>query len=131
MPLPVTSLWPIGGSAGASAAGAAASGASGVLALSPTAVALAAALILVQALVSVKYHLGLHTQLAVAAVRCVLQLSVLGYVLGERRAGAGCGGKRVRTRRGGAARGAASSVLSALLSPPSSPPSPLPAPSLS
>ncbi|GBF92795.1 ABC transporter permease [Raphidocelis subcapitata] len=53
----------------------------GVLALSPLAVALAAALIAVQALVSLRFRLGLHTQLAVAAVRCVLQLSVLGYIL--------------------------------------------------
>ncbi|KAI8474099.1 MAG: hypothetical protein J3K34DRAFT_408830 [Monoraphidium minutum] len=65
-------------SGGASGGGAATGG---VLSLSPVAVALAAALIVVQALVSLRFNLGLHTQLAVAAVRCVLQLSVLGYVL--------------------------------------------------
>lgn len=58
-------------------------GSGGVLSLSPVAVALAAALIVVQALVSLRFSLGLHTQLAVAAARCVVQLSVLGYVLGE------------------------------------------------
>lgn len=62
------------------AAGEPASG--GVLELSYSAVALAAALIAVQALASVKFHLGLHTQLAIAAVRCVVQLGILGgYVL--------------------------------------------------
>ncbi len=40
-----------------------------VLYLSPIAVALAAVLILVNAVVSVKLSLGLHTQIAVAAVR--------------------------------------------------------------
>lgn len=65
------------------AAAAAAPGGVGVLTLSPTAVALAAGLIAVQALVSLRFHLGLHTQLVVAALRCVVQLSVLGYVLGE------------------------------------------------
>lgn len=70
------------------------SDAGGVLALSPLAVALAAALIVVQAIASVKFHLGLHTQLALAAVRCVLQLSVLGYILGEcRRPGVIDGGQ--------------------------------------
>jgi hypothetical protein len=58
-------------------------GGGGVLSLSPVAVALAAALIVVQALVSLRFSLGLHTQLAIAAARCVVQLSVLGYVLGE------------------------------------------------
>lgn len=57
--------------------------AGGALVLSPLDVSLAAALIVVQALVSLRYKLGLHTQLLIAAVRCILQLSVLGYVLGE------------------------------------------------
>jgi hypothetical protein len=56
--------------------------AGGALVLSPLDVSLAAALIVVQALVSLRYKLGLHTQLLIAAVRCILQLSVLGYVLG-------------------------------------------------
>jgi hypothetical protein len=79
----VTQMWPPGASA------ADAPPAAGVLALSPTAVALAAGLIAVQALVSLKFHLGLHTQLAVAAVRCVVQLSILGYVLGALKPGSG------------------------------------------
>jgi hypothetical protein len=40
-----------------------------VVYLSPLAVALAAALMLVNAAISVKLSLGLHTQIAVAAVR--------------------------------------------------------------
>lgn len=44
-------------------------------------VALAAALILLQIVVSVRLCLGLHSQLAVAAVRCVVQLTLLGYIL--------------------------------------------------
>jgi ABC-type iron transport system FetAB permease component len=49
--------------------------------LSPLSVAFAALLILVQAATSFHFHLGLHWQLLLAAVRCVLQLSVLGYIL--------------------------------------------------
>ncbi|KAF6251822.1 hypothetical protein COO60DRAFT_581040 [Scenedesmus sp. NREL 46B-D3] len=44
-------------------------------------VGLAAALIMLQILVSIRLCLGLHSQLAVAAVRCVVQLSLLGYIL--------------------------------------------------
>jgi hypothetical protein len=89
------------GAAAAAAGAAGAAAPAGVLSLSPTAVALAAGLIAVQALVSLKFHLGLHTQLAVAAVRCVLQLSVLGYVLGEAAAGGGGGGGGGGGRGGG------------------------------
>eukprot|EP00879_Flechtneria_rotunda_P028713 GHRR01030927.1.p1 GENE.GHRR01030927.1~~GHRR01030927.1.p1 ORF type:complete len:301 (+),score=63.82 GHRR01030927.1:256-1158(+) len=46
-----------------------------------TGVALAAALILVQGLVSIRLSLGLHSQLLVAGVRCIVQLSLLGYIL--------------------------------------------------
>ncbi|KAK9862423.1 hypothetical protein WJX84_010314 [Apatococcus fuscideae] len=45
-------------------------------------VALASALIVVNALVSVVLHLDLAGQLLVAALRCVLQLLALGYILG-------------------------------------------------
>jgi hypothetical protein len=78
----------------------------GVLSLSPAAVALAAALIVVQALVSLRFRLKLHTQLLIAAVRCIVQLSVLGYILGERRGrgprpcAAGAGGPPVTTHCG-------------------------------
>ncbi|CAL8462573.1 g2106 [Coccomyxa elongata] len=49
--------------------------------LGPFAVLLSAALILVNAAISVRFSLGLHRTLAVASLRCVLQLSILGYVL--------------------------------------------------
>ncbi len=52
-----------------------------IIQLSPLQVAAAAALILVQAAVSVQLSLGLQTQLFIAAVRCVVQLSCLGYIL--------------------------------------------------
>lgn len=52
-----------------------------IIALSPMQVSFAAALIVVQAIVSVRLSLGLHTQLLIAAVRCILQLSALGYIL--------------------------------------------------
>lgn len=54
---------------------------SDIVYLTPDQVATAAALILVQGVVSFRLQLGLNTQLAVAAVRCVLQLMTLGYIL--------------------------------------------------
>lgn len=60
----------------------------GVMTLSWAAVACAAALIVVQALASLRFDLGLHTQLLLAAVRCVVQLDLLGMVLGEEARGA-------------------------------------------
>ncbi|GAB4820660.1 hypothetical protein N2152v2_007706 [Parachlorella kessleri] len=42
---------------------------------------LATALVAVNGLVSVWLHLGLHGKLAIATVRCILQLSLLGYIL--------------------------------------------------
>ncbi|KAK9906713.1 hypothetical protein WJX75_006615 [Coccomyxa subellipsoidea] len=49
--------------------------------LGPFALLLSAALILVNAAISVRFSLGLHRTLAVASIRCILQLSILGYVL--------------------------------------------------
>jgi putative ABC transport system permease protein len=49
--------------------------------LSPVSVGFAALLIVVQAAVSFHLHLGLQGQLLLAAFRCILQLSVLGYIL--------------------------------------------------
>jgi len=56
-------------------------GRSGLLDLSPLDVALCVLLVAVQVLASWSLGLGLHRQLAVAACRCVLQLSLLGVLL--------------------------------------------------
>ncbi len=52
-----------------------------LITLRPQDVAAAAALIIIQGLVSVRLSLGLHSQLIIAAIRCVIQLSLLGYIL--------------------------------------------------
>ncbi|EIE23945.1 hypothetical protein COCSUDRAFT_65658 [Coccomyxa subellipsoidea C-169] len=49
--------------------------------LGPFALLLSAALVLVNAAISVRFSLGLHRTLLVASIRCILQLSLLGYVL--------------------------------------------------
>ncbi|KAK9810214.1 hypothetical protein WJX72_006730 [[Myrmecia] bisecta] len=49
--------------------------------ISATGVALGAALIVVNAIVSFMLELDLHWQLLIAAIRCVVQLLVLGYIL--------------------------------------------------
>jgi putative ABC transport system permease protein len=51
--------------------------------LGPVDLALAAALILVNALVSLAFRLGLGRRLVVAAVRATVQLALLGFVLGR------------------------------------------------
>ncbi|KAG2501532.1 hypothetical protein HYH03_000039 [Edaphochlamys debaryana] len=56
-------------------------GDSGTIPLSPLAVALAAVVLVINGIISLRFKLGLHTQLLVAATRMVIQLSVLGYVL--------------------------------------------------
>ncbi|GFR48764.1 hypothetical protein Agub_g10585, partial [Astrephomene gubernaculifera] len=53
----------------------------GTIHLSPIAVTLAAAVLSINAIISLKFKLGLHTQLVVASVRMVVQLSLLGYLL--------------------------------------------------
>ncbi|KAL6751415.1 hypothetical protein V8C86DRAFT_3142181 [Haematococcus lacustris] len=53
----------------------------GVIALSVTAVALSSAALLLNVAVSFHQRLGMHTQLLVAAVRMVVQLSLLGFIL--------------------------------------------------
>ncbi|KAK9840558.1 hypothetical protein WJX81_000987 [Elliptochloris bilobata] len=58
-----------------------ASGDPGPTYIPPTAIAIGAAVIVVNAAVSLWLQLGLHWQLAVGAVRCIVQLSVLGYIL--------------------------------------------------
>ncbi|KXZ55582.1 hypothetical protein GPECTOR_2g1131 [Gonium pectorale] len=55
--------------------------AGGTIPLSPIAVALSAAVLVVNAFISLRFKLGLHVQLVVASVRMVVQLSILGYVL--------------------------------------------------
>ena len=49
--------------------------------LSPFAVLLAAALLLVNGAISAKFSLGWHKSLAVACTRCVVQLTIIGYIL--------------------------------------------------
>lgn len=49
--------------------------------IGPGAVALAACLVLVLAVISAILQLGLEVQLLIATVRCVVQLSLLGYIL--------------------------------------------------
>ena len=51
------------------------------VALSPFAVLLAAALLLVNAAISAKFSLGWHKSLAMACTRCVVQLTIIGYIL--------------------------------------------------
>jgi putative ABC transport system permease protein len=52
-----------------------------VISLSPWDLAAASVLIVIDAAISLWLHLGLHRQIAVAALRLVLQLTVIGYVL--------------------------------------------------
>lgn len=54
---------------------------SDLLLLSPAKVALAAALLLINSVISFKLRLGTEVQLLVAGFRCVVQLSFLGYIL--------------------------------------------------
>ncbi|KAG2434142.1 hypothetical protein HXX76_007869 [Chlamydomonas incerta] len=56
-------------------------GAGDTIQLSPVAVALAAAVLLINGAISLRFKLGLHQQLLVASVRMVVQLSILGYML--------------------------------------------------
>jgi len=49
--------------------------------LSPSDLAISASLILLDGAISLALKLGLHRQLAVAAVRMVVQLVAIGYVL--------------------------------------------------
>ncbi|PNW72321.1 hypothetical protein CHLRE_16g673000v5 [Chlamydomonas reinhardtii] len=49
--------------------------------LSPVAVALAGAVLLINGAISLRFKLGLHSQLLIASVRMVVQLSILGYML--------------------------------------------------
>lgn len=49
--------------------------------LSPLALGLAALLLLINGLLSVYLSLGLHKTLGIAAVRCTIQLTILGYIL--------------------------------------------------
>ena len=51
------------------------------VALSPFAVLLAAALLLINAAISAKFSLGWHKSLLLACTRCVAQLTVIGYIL--------------------------------------------------
>ena len=51
------------------------------IALSPFAVLLAAALLLVNGAISAKFSLGWHKSLVVACTRCVVQLTIIGYIL--------------------------------------------------
>ncbi len=51
------------------------------VALSPFAVLLAAALLLVNGAISAKFSLGWNKSLAVACTRCVVQLTIIGYIL--------------------------------------------------
>ncbi|GIL79763.1 hypothetical protein Vretifemale_9065 [Volvox reticuliferus] len=53
----------------------------GTIYLSPVAVSLSAAVLLVNAFISLRFKLGLHTQLVIASIRMVVQLSLLGYIL--------------------------------------------------
>ncbi|GLC47854.1 hypothetical protein PLESTB_000032700 [Pleodorina starrii] len=53
----------------------------GTIHLSPVAVSLSAAVLLVNGFISLRFKLGLHTQLVFASLRMVVQLSLLGYVL--------------------------------------------------
>ena len=53
----------------------------GFIELSPWQVALAALLVVVSGLISVAMQLGLHRRLALASVRCVVQLFLIGLVL--------------------------------------------------
>ncbi|KAL3137213.1 hypothetical protein ABBQ32_006765 [Trebouxia sp. C0010 RCD-2024] len=49
--------------------------------LSPLALGLAALLLIINGLLSIYLSLGLHKTLGIAAIRCTLQLTVLGYIL--------------------------------------------------
>ena len=51
------------------------------VALSPFAVLLAAALLLVNGAISARFSLGWHKSLAMACTRCVVQLTIIGYIL--------------------------------------------------
>ncbi|KAK9818197.1 hypothetical protein WJX72_008661 [[Myrmecia] bisecta] len=56
-------------------------GSGGPISLSYISVLLAAALVAVNILISIKLSLGLHRKLAVATVRAIVQLTILGYIL--------------------------------------------------
>ncbi|GAX72666.1 hypothetical protein CEUSTIGMA_g122.t1 [Chlamydomonas eustigma] len=56
-------------------------GADGVIDLTPAAVALSAAVLLINALISLRLELGMHKQLLIATVRMIIQLSILGFIL--------------------------------------------------
>ncbi|CAK0785180.1 hypothetical protein CVIRNUC_008386 [Coccomyxa viridis] len=57
------------------------SGAPGPTYISPWQVALGAAVIVVNALVSLWLKLDMHWQLGIGAIRCIIQLTLLGYIL--------------------------------------------------
>lgn len=49
--------------------------------ISPTQIAIGAAVVVVNAYISFSLQLGLHWQLIIGSIRCVVQLTVLGYIL--------------------------------------------------